>query len=224
MSLRGDRLVGSSGGGGASLWTALTSFTATPVSATRIDLPSTSGITQRLPVRYTQSGNTRYGIIVSFSPNSFINIAGPALDTGAAIDSLEIGHPSLIQTVRVDVPGTYADGTTDTLIEDDLSRVVYWGEAEAYLCLISMWHVTPDTGTEPVMSVYRGSSEVFTSAAGRLTMNPSQSLENSGATLSADQYVFTNGSKIEISVKTAGGTGDAADLSAIFLFVRDSPQ
>ena len=126
----------------------------------------------------------------------------------------------MVVNVPLFVSGTYGNGTTSTLYATDQKRYYDWLYDDAYCVAFRCTHATVDAGTEPVIKFHIkttsvGASGVTLGAAGTWVLNGAVDI-----TTSAYKIVYDD--KIEIEVATAGGTGDAADLSLIATMVMEN--
>ena len=173
-----------------------------------------------LPLKYVYNSTTYYGVVKTVSiggggNDDYIELYGPALNDTIDLTELYVGDSSLIETIHVFIPSTYADGTTSALINTDTGAYLKFNNALGYLCKVELTHKVVDSTTQPVIRPLLGGLSVFSSNI---------TLTTAGAwiatiTANSTNYVANFGETIELQVETAGGSGNAEGLSAIFTFV-----
>lgn len=205
--------------------TAGTHFEVDVPSTIRVNMVDGSGWNNYIagvgtPVKYVQGANTYYGVTKAVSvggggDDDYIEIYGVAMNDAINLDELYIGDSSLIETVHVFIPGVYADATTSTLINTKTGAYLKFNNAVGYLCKVEVTHKSVDSSSQPVIRPLLGGNSIFSS---NLTLTTAGTWIQT-VTANSTNYVGTFGEAIELQVETAGGSGDAENLSAIFTFV-----
>lgn len=196
-------------------------YTATPASTSRITMSDTSGLSVGLPIRYTYGGTTYYGRIKTVSTNAHIDVQGAPLDTGQDLTALEVGRPELVVVRRWTIPGTYADGVAD-LLAADANEADEWEHPTGHLVHARAWHKTADSSTtEPTVNVKVGGSRVLTGNGGAgIAMGGAEAWQDNGdVAIDTATYQVARDDALEVECSSAGGTGDASDLTVLAVFV-----
>lgn len=194
--------------------------THTPASTSRITCANTYWATAGKPIKWTQSGETYYGIIVAVSANSYVDIAGPPLITTVDIEMLWVGRGELVHQFRMFVPGAYGASIANTILYGVADHAEYWMGPPARFVQAFYYHKSDDTGTEPTINVTiddnSGANRVFSGA-----LSVSASFAKSGITVVPANSRIVYGQYVDIDVIAAGGSGDAADLVVTAAFVLE---
>jgi len=170
------------------------------------------------PIRFkATAGSYRYGQISSYSSGT-VSFFGAAMTTSYD-DVVEIGPMAKVVQMDFFIAGTYGDGTTNFLLRDDMNTYTKWANGNAYLVKVAAVHKTVDSGTEPIISVFLGGSGALTAG---ITLGATGTWVYTGVNHPNPSYYQVQiNEAIEISCLTAGGTGDAEDLTVTCTFVLE---
>lgn len=202
-------------------------YTATPASTSTITFSDTTGLAVGMPIKYTYSSTTYYGIITAVSEDALVTIAGATLSTGAALTALYVSSTERALQVDVTIGGTYDGGSPADILSTVGMRYFKWQKADAYLVKFSVTHATADTGAnQPYVNVKIGSGLVSTA-----NTNKGLQLSTAGAwvdtidsypvAISTSNYDITQDAALEISLTAAGSNNDAAHLTVSMVFVYE---
>lgn len=196
-------------------------YTATPASTSRITMSDTSGLKVGQALRYAYDGATYYGVVAALSANSYIDVAGAALNVSKDLTSLAFGATSKVVQVDFFVAGTYADGTDDTLLASDMKTAFSWMGPKAYLVAFRVKQKTNDSGTQPKVNVMVNGAAVGTENTNAGPAVDDDWVDCSAVALSTSNYDINRGEPVEVACKAAGGSGDAEHLTVSCLFVLE---
>jgi hypothetical protein len=168
------------------------------------------------PFKFRQTAGTwKYGIVTDYTTGT-VTFSGAEL-TAVFDDELQYGDYSRVENITFAVNGTYGDGTTVTLLAEDLLMKYLWRFGDAYLVRAGHIHLVDDTTTNPDINVLVNGSTVFdTDDATALTWQYFPNTE-----VNETNYLVNLDDPIEIEVATAGVTGDAANLTVQLTFVLE---
>lgn len=204
--------------GGASFWTALANFTATPASTSTITMGTdqTATILVGSPLKYTIGGTVYYGMVSAITSN-LLTVAGAPL--GGDVTALSLGDASRIEQVDIVVNGYYEDADNTALIGSDLNAAVVWRKSKSYAVAYKVWSKVHDShATHGKATVLINATELNTSADG-LTIAADATWYSTVVDIATAAYDINPAEAIEIAVKK-GGTGDAHDLVVSIMFVH----
>lgn len=202
--------------GGATFWTALANFTATPASTSTITMGTdqTATIPVGSPLKYTIGGTVYYGMVTAITSN-LLTVAGAPL--GGDVTALSLGDISRIEQVDIIVNGYYEDATNTALIGTDLNAALVWRKSKAYAVAYKVWSKVHDSSTHGKATVLINATELNTAADG-LTIAADATWYSTVIDIATAAYDINPTEAIEISV-TKGGAGDAHDLVVSIMFV-----
>jgi len=195
-------------------------YSATPATTSTISMSDTSGIVVGMPIRYTYSGTTYYGIVTSVTANTSIAIAGATLNTGTALTSLELGQPELVVQLDFFISGTYATSIQDVLAAK-MNAYANWQLSDAFLVAFQAVQKTVDTTTQPKVNVKINGNLVSTNDSNNgVQLSTSGTwVTNSAIAINTTNYAVVRGNPLEVRVTAAGGTADAAHLTVSCVLV-----
>jgi len=204
-------------------WTLIASanYTATPASTSQLTMSDTTGLAVGLPIKYTISGTDYYGVVDSVTEDTNVTIVGAPM--GDDLSALYVGTPAKLSVVNLFVASTYADGTDTDLLANDMSAPLKWLGPAAHLVFFSANQATADSGTEPKVNIQIGNAAVSTNDSnnGVQLSTAGTWVDNSDVAINTTNYAVAWGDELEVACTAAGGTGDAADLTLLLLFVSE---
>ena len=194
-------------------------FTATPASTSTITmtLDRRNEIPIGTPLRYSISGTYYYGIVAGLT-DTLMTVAGAPLTDD--IDALFLGNSEMVFQKDYLVPGVFDGSASSTLIQSILKSYSFWRNRPAYLVQISHIAATADTGTAPNVTATISGGFVGTDNSNE-GLPVGASLVSTGVGINSTNYRIEYGDVVELKT-TAGGTGDASDLTALLTFVSES--
>jgi hypothetical protein len=196
-------------------------YTAEPASTSVITMASPQTYFKAgQPVKYTYGGQTYYGLVIGVVDNTSITLRGAPLVTGGGsnLTALYAGKMERVVAVSMFVSGAYGDGAQATLLVTDMKSPLWWSTGKAYLASVEATHLTVDTGTEPIINIkIAGDSALSTG----ITLGAAQALCYGGVALDTAKYDINPGEALDVACTTAGGTGDAKDLTVQCVFVLE---
>ena len=207
-------------------WSEVTSskYTLTPPTTSTITMTDTSDFAIGYPVKWTQAGDTYYGVVTAISANAQITIAGPALSDASELSALYAGRPE-----RVIYKDFFVDTAFGAAVQDIFSAVTYlryrWNLGPAYLVSFSGVLGVIDTGgSQPKINVKVGGDLVSTDDSNKgLTLASSAGTwtDNTVGTIDNTKYDVARHDSIDIRCTEAGTNGDADCLTATLTFVLE---
>ena len=204
--------------GGATFWTALANFTATPASTSTITMGTdqTATIPVGSPLKYTIGGTVYYGMVSAITSN-LLTVAGAPL--GGNVTTLSLGDISRIEQIDIPINTYYEDADDAALILHDLSTAFVWRKPKAYVVAYKIWSLVHDShATHGKATVLINATELNTSAGG-LTILADATWYSTSVDIATAAYDINPAEAIEISV-TKGGNGDAHDLMVSIIVVH----
>ena len=194
-------------------------YVATPASTSTITtlIDRTAAISIGTPVRYEIAGVVYYGMVMNVTTTT-ITIAGPPLSDD--IDDLYFGVPEMVIQVDHDIPGAFAAGAEDELIKTIRKSHSVWRGQPAYLVQIGHIVQALDSGTQPNVTASIGGGVVGTDNT-NTGLPVALVFQPTGVGINPSNYRIEYGDAIELAT-TAGGTGDASDLTVFLTFVSES--
>ncbi|MDD3930338.1 MAG: right-handed parallel beta-helix repeat-containing protein [Sphaerochaeta sp.] len=194
-------------------------FTATPASTSTITMTMDrrNEIPIGTPLRYSIGGTYYYGIVAGLT-DTLMTVAGAPLT--ADIDALFLGNSEMVFQKDCLIPGVFDGSASSTLIQSKLKSYSFWRNRPAYLVQISHIAATADTGTAPNVTATISGGVVGTDNTNE-GLPVGASLVSTGVGINSTNYRIESGNVIELKT-TAGGTGDASDLTAFLTFVSES--
>jgi hypothetical protein len=194
-------------------------FTATPASASTITMTMDrrNEIPIGTPLRYSIGGTYYYGIVAGLT-DTLMTVAGAPLT--ADIDALFLGNSEMVFQKDCLIPGVFDGSASSTLIQSILKSYSFWRNRPAYLVQISHIAATADTGTAPNVTATISGGVVGTDNTNE-GLPVGASLVSTGVGINSTNYRIESGNVIELKT-TAGGNGDASDLTAFLTFVSES--
>lgn len=188
------------------------------VITTAADL--TSHVKVGYALKYTWSGTTYYGIVIGISATR-IAIAGARLNLGTNITALYYGLPSLVRVLDFHIAGAYAAAIQDCLNAAG-NQAYQWQASRAYLVHWKFRNKTADSTTAPKMNPKTAGNVVSADDTAAGTQPSTSFVEHRYALVNTTNYDIDRGDAIELAAVAAGGTGDAANLSAMLTFVMEN--
>ena len=194
-------------------------YVATPASTSTITtlIDRTAAISIGTPVRYEIAGVIYYGLVMNITTTT-ITIAGPPLSDD--IDDLYFGVPEMVIQIDHDVPGTFAASAEDELIKTIRKSHSVWRGQPAYLVQIGHIVQALDSGTQPNVTASIGGGVVGTDNT-NTGLPVALVVQPTGVGINPSNYRIEYGDAIELAT-TAGGTGDASNLTVFLTFVSES--
>jgi len=194
-------------------------YVATPASTSTITtlIDRTAAISIGTPVRYEIAGVVYYGMVMNVTTTT-ITIAGPPLS--GDIDDLYFGVSEMVIQLDHDIPGAFAAGAEDELIKTIRKSHSVWRGQPAYLVQIGHIVQALDSGTQPNVTASIGGSAVGTDNT-NTGLPVALVLQSTSIGINPSNYRIEYGDAIELAT-TAGGTGDASDLTVLLTFVSES--
>ncbi len=210
-------------------WEPITDFSAQAPSSTTITLTSdmTSLIQPGTPVRYTlTSGITGfaagdYYAVCTAITSGLLTIAGPLLpnDPGA-ITVLEYGLPEMVSHVDFFIEGVWAAAPETQLLQNQMNTGFLWKSGRAYVVEVSAMQANVDSGSEPEINIRKEGSRVLVAAMELLPSNFEVKTSDATEPIDPDFYAMDRNDTLEIECQTAGGSGDAEDLTVMLTIVH----
>jgi len=197
-------------------WTTLSTFTPTPSDTSTLLMSDTSEVAIGMPLRYNIGGSWYWGIISAVSEDTSITVTGASLSD--YVGRLDVGDSSLLHTIPMVVNGTYADQTTNTLLQLDNKQYLEWMYPEAYLVYFQATQGTADSTGQPVINLSNGGASVGSTD---ITMSDTPGTFVAMSAFDTTDQIIKFSHAVDIKVITAGGTGNAADLTAYATYVID---
>ena len=193
-------------------------YEATPASTSTITMLAnrTTAISVGTPVKYLIEGVVGYGIVTALTAN-LMTIAGAPL--GGSITALFFGTPEMVGQIDYAFPGVFCAVAGTTLIETLQKSCSVWRGKPAYLVQISHKLLLVDSGTAPKVTASVGGSVVGTDNT-NTGLAAGTSLVSTIIGINTTNYRIEHGDAIEIRT-TAGGSGDAEDLTVLLTFVAE---
>lgn len=194
-------------------------YVATPASTSTITtlIDRTAAISIGTPVRYEIAGVVYYGMVMNITTTT-ITIAGPPLS--GDIDDLYFGVSEMVIQLDHDIPGAFAAGAEDELIKTIRKSHSVWRGQPAYLVQIGHIVQALDSGTQPNVTASIGGGVVGTDNT-NTGLPVALVVQPTGVGINPSTYRIEYGDAIELAT-TAGGTGDASDLTVLLTFVSES--
>lgn len=191
----------------------------TPVSVSRINLlPNESlfgSLNDKCGIRWRQEGGYNYCMSTYGLGNpEYLTLMGSLLSLSSSIS--ELYYSNYVSQMNLIVRGAYGDGQELDLLGVDESLEVRWAGARCYIVGARAEHVSGDSTGNPYVNVRINGFTIF----GSMQMSDSTGehwLDSSG--INTARYELLNGDKITVSCETAGGTGDAQNLTVILKLV-----
>ncbi|MFA5458870.1 MAG: hypothetical protein WC261_14710, partial [Synergistaceae bacterium] len=177
----------------------------------------TAAISIGTPVRYEIAGVVYYGMVMNVTTTT-ITIAGPPLS--GDIDDLYFGVSEMVIQLDHDIPGAFAAGAEDELIKTIRKSHSVWRGQPAYLVQIGHIVQALDGGTQPNVTASIGGGVVGTDNT-NTGLPVALVVQPTGVGINPSTYRIEYGDAIEL-VTTAGGNGDASDLTVLLTFVSES--
>jgi hypothetical protein len=208
--------------GGATFWTALANFTATPASTSTITMGTdqTATIPVGSPLKYTIGGTVYYGMVIAITSN-LLTVAGAPL--GGDVTALSLGDISRIEQIDIPINTYYEDATDATLIRSDLSTALIWHKSAAYIVRFVAWSLVHDSTThgqiQVTTGVYGSTLYAVSSTSGGVTIAADATQYSTVVDIDTAKYVLAKGNAIEIAA-TKNGAGDAHDLLVSIIVVH----
>lgn len=220
--------IAASGGGGASMWTALTATTdfattAPSTSTITMNTDQTANIKTGYALKLTFNTYTYYAQVTAIT-SSLLTFRGPPITTGAGLlTAVSWGDQSRIKAIPILMPGYYEAATATTYINSNLlSPSGYEWElpSTGYCVGYTFQTATADGSSDGKIQLVVNGNNVCSTAAAGITAS-STSLLTTGVAInvvSNTNITIIPGQYFEISV-TKGTVGDATNgrLTAIFV-------
>jgi len=178
-----------------------------------------------LPVRLTVGGEYRYGIIVASQSDKFA-WAGAGVMRTESVTAVEYGRPDMVREIRVGgINANWSGGSPPIdLLAEDLFEPIEWAGPPAFLVACKLYTGVADGGgSDPIIVPTIGGTAVFRHNAGTgVTLETAETWTWLGRnSVDRTEYEVAFGDVIELSMTTAGGNGDADNLSAVLIFVME---
>lgn len=194
-------------------------FNPTPASTSTITtlIDRTGAISIGTPIRYVISSVAYYGLVMNITSTT-LTIAGPPLSDD--IDDLYFGVSEMVVQLDHDIPGAFAASAEGELIKTIRKSHSVWRGKPAYLVQIGHIVQALDSGTQPNVTASIGGGVVGTDNT-NTGLPVALVLQSTSVGINPSNYRIEYGDAIELET-TAGGTGDASDLTAFLTFVSES--
>ncbi len=191
-------------------------YIATPPSTSTITtlIDRTGVIVAGTPICYQVAGIRYMGIVTNITIDT-IFVAGPPIS--GDIEALFFGVPEMIGQADYVIPGAFAISAGNQLIKTFQKSHSLWRGRPAYLVWVGCIVQALDTTVQPSVNVTINGNPVVVGAGIPVALVLQSTLGN----IIPANYKIVNGDVIEIET-TAGGTGDASDLTVFFTFVSES--
>lgn len=194
-------------------------YVATPASTSTITtLISRSGVIPiGTPIAYRIGGVFYFGIVRNVTLDT-IMVAGAPLS--GDIQILLLGVSEQIGQADYVIPGVFSAIAEDELIKTFQKSHSFWRGKPAYLVHISHIVQALDSTVQPNVTVLINGSAVGTDNA-NTGLPVALVVQSTGVGINPLNYRVEYGDVIELAT-TAGGTGDASDLTAFLTFISES--
>ena len=194
-------------------------FNPIPASTSTITtlIDRTGAISIGTPIRYVISSVAYYGLVMNITSTT-LTIAGPPLSDD--IDDLYFGVSEMVVQLDHDIPGAFAASAEGELIKTIRKSHSVWRGKPAYLVQIGHIVQALDSGTQPNVTASIGGGVVGTDNT-NTGLPVALVLQSTSVGINPSNYRIEYGDAIELET-TAGGTGDASDLTAFLTFVSES--
>lgn len=205
----------------ASRWIAISSssFTSAPYDDHTITMSATAGIVKGLPLRLVTSAGTKYVIANLVTANSTVTVTGPLLGTDA-ISSMSVGKPEQVSDMNLFVAGAYSTSVTQSLMQDKMETYYRWRASKAHVAEASFINHSADGTSAPKMNVLVNGSRLITDNSGLGVEVQSAGVWNTSVGVGIAAEIDRN-DQLELEVTTAGGDGDARELTVTLTFILD---
>lgn len=194
-------------------------FNPTPASTSTITtlIDRTGAISIGTPVRYEIAGVIYYGLVMNITSTT-LTIAGPPLSDD--IDDLYFGVSEMVGQADYVIPGKFAAAAEDELIKTFQKSHSIWRGKPAYLVQIGHIVQALDSTDQPEVTASINSGVVGTDNT-NTGLPVALVVQSTGIGINPSNYRIEYGDVIELET-TAGGTGDASDLTVFLTFVSES--
>lgn len=195
-------------------------YTATPLTTSRIETDSAM-LTLGTPIRVTQGGIVRY-VVVSAKTLTYVDVLGPALNTGQVITVFEASTPDRVVQSDLFIAGLYAGSTGEKLASVMRTRNRWMMGPARIVHFAAVQHVA-DSTVQPRINLKNAGVAVSTNSAnqGIQLSTAGTWVDNPAATISAAPATLAYGTSIEVDVTTTAATGNASDLTVSYLAVLE---
>jgi hypothetical protein len=188
-------------------------WTATAASSTSITFSDTSGLAAGLPLRVVIGAATYYVIIDSIS-GSTVNVRGPSVS--GTISAIHYGKPEQVSELSFYVSGYFAATTSTTLLDSFMNSYYKWRGPAAYAVQACAVAGVADSSTAPTVQVLAGGNRLIDGTG--LQLSTAGTWVES-TLMNASNYAITRSDSMELEVVTAGGGGDAQDMTVTLTLV-----
>ncbi|MBF0098651.1 MAG: hypothetical protein HQM05_15090 [Magnetococcales bacterium] len=194
-------------------------YVATPASTSTITtLISRSGVIPiGTPIAYKIGGVYYFGIVRNITPDT-ITVAGAPLS--GDIQRLLLGVAEQVGQADYVIPGVFSAIAEDELIKTFQKSHSFWRGKPAYLVHISHIVQALDSTVQPNVNVLINGNAVGTDNA-NTGLPVALVVQSTGIGINPSNYRIEYGDVIELET-TAGGTGNASDLTAFLTFISES--
>ncbi|MDD3045739.1 MAG: right-handed parallel beta-helix repeat-containing protein [Candidatus Delongbacteria bacterium] len=194
-------------------------YVATPASTSTITtlIDRTGAISIGTPVRYEIAGVIYYGLVMNVTTTT-LTIAGPPLSDD--IDDLYFGVSEMVGQADYVIPGAFAVVGENELIKTFQKSHSVWRGKPAYLVQIGHIVQALDSTDQPEVTASINSGVVGTDNT-NTGLPVALVVQSTTVGISPSNYRIAYGDVIELET-TAGGNGDASDLTVFLTFVSES--
>ena len=194
-------------------------YVATPASTSTITtlIDRTGAISIGTPIRYVISSVAYYGLVMNITSTT-LTIAGPPLSDD--IDDLYFGVSEMVGQADYVIPGAFAAAAVDKLIKTFQKSHSVWRGKPAYLVQIGHIVQALDSTDQPEVTASINSGVVGTDNT-NTGLPVALVVQSTGVGINPSNYRIEYGDVIELET-TAGGTGNASDLTVFLTFVSES--
>jgi len=194
-------------------------YVATPASTSTITtLISRSGVIPiGTPIAYKIGGVYYFGIVRNVTLDT-ITVAGAPLS--GDIQRLLLGVAEQVGQVDYVIPGAFGASAEDELIKTFQKSHSVWRGKPAYLVQIGHIVQTLDSTNQPKVTASINGNVVGTDNT-NTGLSVALVVQSTSVGINPTNYRIAYGDVIELET-TAGGTGDASDLTAFLTFISES--
>lgn len=195
------------------------SWTATPLSTSRLTMSDTSLLSKGLPIRYTIGDTYYYGVVDDISDDVYIDVRGAPLSG----DLTALDYADSLRAVQMDffIAGATLDSTSADLLASVMLTAVRWDLGTAYLVGFSGELETADGTADPKVNIEVDGDKVSDNDSSNGIQPTDSRIENPLVAIAVANYKVEYKDTIELPCTVAATDGDASDLTVSCLFVME---
>lgn len=191
---------------------------------------SLDSVKVHIPIKIKIGSTWYYGQLLKFTegPTSYIEFAGPSDVYTNTIDEVWVGAPYLMTQGEINIPTTYGDGTTKTLLLDDTNTLKKYGRRpDGYVVGLFMQHIVAAGTVQPLMNLTLNGNTVIqdnlnADVDGGMYPAISPGQINYPTAININNYKITQGQLIDVSCEVVGTpTSGARYLLVCYMLVLD---